>query len=253
MLLQGKTALITGGASGIGRAAALLFAREGAKVTIADRDVDGGQEAASAITSAGGKAIFVEADVTSETAVAAMVAATVEAFGGLDVAFNNAGGPGRYANETELDVLAYRRIVDLNMTSTWLCMKYEIPAMLARGGGAIVNNASRNAQAAAPNLFAYNSTKAAIVGMTRSAAVDHAADNIRVNALLPGFTLTPMVEQALKGKGLIAAGNIEARIPMRRMGTSEEQAEAALWLCSDRASFVTGTTLVVDGGHSAAL
>lgn len=253
MFLRGKIALVTGGASGIGRAAAILFAREGAAVAVADVDAEQGRETVEAIRSGDGQALFVETDVTSERDVAAMVAATVERFGGLDAAFNNAGGPGLYASATELDAETLRRIVDLNMTSTWLCMKYEIPAMRARGGGAIVNNASRNAQASAPNLFAYNSTKAAVVGMTRSAAVDHAADNIRVNALLPGFTMTPMVEQALKGKGLIAAGNIEARIPLRRMGTPEEQAEAALWLCSDRASFVTGTTLVVDGGHSAAL
>jgi NAD(P)-dependent dehydrogenase (short-subunit alcohol dehydrogenase family) len=253
MLCAGKIALVTGGASGIGRAAALVFAREGAKVAIADVDREGGQAVVAEIEQAGGEALLVEADVTSEAQVAAMVAQTVARFGGLDLALNNAGGPGRYASVSDVTDEDWQKVLALNMTATWLCMKYEIPEMEKRGGGAIVNTASRNGDSAAPNLFAYTAAKHGVIGMSRSAAIDLAKRNIRVNALQPGFTLTPMVEMARKGSGMIAGGNIEARVPMGRWGRPEEPAEAAVWLCSDRASYVTGTTLVVDGGVSALL
>lgn len=253
MLCEGKIALVTGAASGIGRAAALAFAREGARVTVADVDRAGGARVAEEIAAAGGVALFVETDVTREEMVAAMVTRTVERFGGLDMALNNAGGPGRYASVSAITSEDWDKVVALNMTSIWLCMKYEIEAMERSGGGAIVNTASRNGDSAAPNLFGYTATKHGVIGMSRSAALDLAAKNIRVNALQPGFTMTPMVEQALKGSGMIAAGNVEARIPMGRWGRPEEPAEAAVWLCSDRASYVTGTTLVVDGGVSAVL
>jgi NAD(P)-dependent dehydrogenase (short-subunit alcohol dehydrogenase family) len=253
MLCAGKIALVTGGASGIGRAAALAFAREGAKVTVADIDRAGGRAVAAEIEATAGEALFVETDVTSEQAVAAMVAHTVERFGALHMALNNAGGPVRYASVADMTDEDWGRVVALNMTSTWLCMKYEIPEMEKAGGGAIVNTASRNGDSAAPNMFAYTATKHGVIGMSRSAALDLARRNIRVNALQPGFTMTPMVEPAAKGAGLVAGGGIEARVPMGRWGRPEESAEAAIWLCSDRASYVTGTTLVVDGGLSAAL
>jgi NAD(P)-dependent dehydrogenase (short-subunit alcohol dehydrogenase family) len=253
MLCAGKVALVTGGASGIGRAAALIFAREGAQVAIADVDRDGGEAAAADIEEAGGEALFIGADVTREENVATMVARTVERFGGLDIALNNAGGPGRYASVTDVTAEDWANVLALNMTAIWLCMKYEIPELEKRGGGAIVNTASRNGDSAAPNLFAYTAAKHGVIGMSRSAALDLARRNIRVNALQPGFTMTPMVEMALRGSGMIAAGNIEARVPMGRWGRPEEPAEAAVWLCSERASYVTGTTLVVDGGVSAVL
>lgn len=253
MLCEGLVALVTGAASGIGRAAAVLFAREGAAVTVADINREQGEAVVREIETAGGRAIFVEADVTNEPTVANMVARTVEAFGGLDMALNNAGGPGRYANVEAVTPDDWRRVVDLNMTSVWLCMKHEIPAMEARGGGAIVNTASRNGDSAAPNLFGYTATKHGVIGMSRSAALDYAAKGIRVNALQPGFTMTPMVEMAMKGSGMIAAGGIEQRVPMKRWGRPEEPAEAAVWLCSPRASYVTGTTLIVDGGVAAVL
>lgn len=253
MLLAGKVAIVTGGASGIGRAAALLFAREGAAVCVADIDADGAAGAADEIAAAGGRAIGVRADVTDAAAIEAMVARTEAAFGGLDVAFNNAGGPVRYAALDVCDAEDWDKALALNMTGMWLCMKAEVAAMEKRGGGAILNCASRNADAAAPNLFAYTASKHGVIGITRSAALDLAARNIRVNALLPGVTRSPMIEQALQGTGFIASGKLQARIPMGRLATCDEQAEAAAWLLSDRASYVTGTTLTVDGGLSAAM
>lgn len=252
MLCEGKIALVTGAASGIGAAAATLFAREGAAVTLADIDTARGEQVAKAIVDAGGRAIFVTTDVTSETAIAAMVARTVSEFGGLDMAFNNAGTPGGYSTATSCTADEWQRVSDINARSIWWCMKYEVEEMKKRGGGAIVNTASRAGDSASFNMFSYVATKHAVVGMTRSAAFDFAASNIRVNALMPGFTLTPMLETAAKGAGLPSFDDVaQAMIPMRRLGRPEEQAEAAIWLCSDRASYVTGTAMIVDGGMSA--
>lgn len=253
MLLAGKIAIVTGGASGIGRAAALLFAREGAEVAVADIDEAGGVSAVEEIKANGGRAMFIATDVTDAAAVEAMVQHTEIEFGGLDVAFNNAGGPVRYAALDECTCEDWNKALSLNMTSMWLCMKAEVAAMERRGGGAILNCASRNADAAAPNLFAYTSSKHGVIGITRSAALDLAPRGIRVNALLPGVTRSPMIEQALQGSGFIASGKLQARIPMGRLARCEEQAEAAAWLLSDRASYVTGATLTVDGGLSAAM
>ncbi|MBB35090.1 MAG: hypothetical protein CME88_08005 [Hirschia sp.] len=253
MMLEGKVAIVTGAASGIGLAAAKLFAQEGASVCLADIDVQSGEVAAEDIRKSGGSAIFVTTDVTTQSAVDHMVARTLDAFGQLDIAFNNAGGPVRYAALDECTPEDWDKALALNMTGMWLCMKAEAKAMEASGGGAILNCASRNADAAAPNLFAYTSSKHGVIGMTRSAALDLAPRGIRVNALLPGVTRSPMIEQALNGSGFIASGKLQERIPMGRLAVCAEQAEAACWLLSDRASYVTGTTLMVDGGLSAAM
>jgi len=252
MLYTGKIALVTGAASGIGRAAAIAFAREGACVTVADREKNGGEEVVRVIRAAGGRAIFVETDVTSEAAIAAMVEATVGEFGGIDAAFNNAGAPGNYSTAVSCTEDEFARMVDVNIRSVWLCMKHEIPEMLKMGGGGIVNTASRAGDSASPTMFSYVATKHAVAGMTRSAALDFAAKNIRINALMPGFTDTPMLQVAAKGAGLPSLDLMaQTVIPMKRLGRPEEQAEAAIWLCSERASYVTGTTLMVDGGMSA--
>lgn len=252
MLCHNKVALVTGGASGIGRATAIAFAREGASVTIADRSIEQGETVAHEIVQAGGKAIFVQADVLSEAAIIAMVKATVDSFGGLDCAMNNAGTPGAYSTAGTASEEEWNSVVDLNMKSVWLCMKHEIPEMLKRGGGSIVNTASRAGDSAPRNMFTYVATKHAVVGMSRSAAIDYAARNIRVNALLPGMTHTPMMDIAAIGAGLPPLEDIARHvIPMQRLARAEEQAEAAIWLCSDRSSYITGITLAVDGGCSA--
>ena len=247
-----KSVIVTGGASGIGEAAALAFARAGAGVTIADIDVEAGLRVVDKIEKLGGKAVFVATDVTSEDAVAHLVAESVAAFGGLDIAFNNAGAPGNFSTAASCTEAEFDRMVALNMRSVYYCMKYEIPEMLKRGGGAILNTSSRAGDTAPRNMFMYSTTKHAVIGMSKSAAVDYATSNIRVNALLPGMTDTPMLGPAAKGAGLGGLGEyIAASVPMARLSTAEEQAEVALWLCSDQASFVTGIAMPVDGGNLA--
>lgn len=252
MLHASKVALVTGGASGIGREAALIFAREGAAVTVADVNRVDGNNVVSEITQNGGRAIFVETDVTDDSQVQRMVAATVEEFGGLDCAFNNAGSPGSYCTALSCDADAWNRLIAINMTGIWLCMKHEIPEMLKRGGGAIVNTASRAGDSAAGNMFAYATTKHAVVGMTRATAVDFAAQNIRVNAIMPGAIDTPLLRTAVDGIGM-SMDQFGEPVPMKRVGTAGEAAEAAVWLCSARASYMTGNTVVVDGGMHASI
>jgi NAD(P)-dependent dehydrogenase (short-subunit alcohol dehydrogenase family) len=252
MIYSGKVALVTGGASGIGRAAAIGFARDGACVTVADRDRSGGEAVVKQIIAAGGRAIFVETDVTSEAAIKAMIEKTVAEFGGLDAAYNNVGTMGNYSTAVTCTMEEWDSTFRLNMTSIWLCMKYEIPEMIKRGGGAIVNAASRAGDSAVPNIFSYVSTKHGVIGMTRSAAVDFAAQNIRVNALLPGFIDTQMLHGAATGAGMPPMeGLAQAMVPLKRLGQPQEPAEAVIWLCSDRASYVTGTCMITDGGLSA--
>ncbi len=250
---ENRVAIVTGGGSGIGAAAARLFAREGAAVAVVDI-AEAGEQVAASIRAEGGHAMFVRADVTQEADVAEMVAATVAAFGGLDIAFNNAGTSGSYSTAATCTQAEWDQVVDLNMKSVWLCMKYEIPEMLKRGGGAIVNTASMNAEVASRNMFSYISTKHGVMGLTRSAAIDFAGANIRVNALLPGPTKTPMLEAAFSGSGLPDASEWAATaIPLGRVSSAEEQAEAASWLCSPRSSYITGIGLPVDGGMGAAV
>ncbi|MCK9542849.1 MAG: glucose 1-dehydrogenase [Novosphingobium sp.] len=247
MRFAGKVALVTGGATGIGRETAIRYARQGAKVTIADINESEARETVSKIADAGGEAIFVRADMTRATDIEAMVRETVRRFGRLDAAFNNAGTPGGFTNVVDCTEEEWDRTQALNLKSVWLCMKHEIPAMLAGGGGAIVNTASEAANHPAPHMASYVATKAGVVGLTRSAAYDFAARGIRVNALLPGPTVTPMLLQGTQGleRPLDAFG---ARLPINRVGEVREQADAVLFLTSDEASFITGQALSVDGG-----
>jgi NAD(P)-dependent dehydrogenase (short-subunit alcohol dehydrogenase family) len=252
MMYSGKVALVTGGAAGIGRATALAFAREGACVTVADRDRAGGEAVAKKIRDDGGRAIFVETDVSSESAIIAMVDKTVAEFGGLDAACNNVGTMGNYTTAVTCTLAEWESTIRLNMTATWLCMKYEIPHMIKRGGGGIVNMASRSGDSAVPNIFAYITTKHAVIGMTRSAAVDFAAQNVRVNAVLPGFIDTQMLRNAAISAGMPEADDLAlAMVPLKRLGRPEEPAELVVWLCSDRASYITGNASIVDGGLDA--
>ena len=250
-LLAGKTALLTGGASGIGRATALAFAREGARVAVADR---GGAEATVAlINAAGGQAISLSGDVTDAAVVEAMVAQTVAAFGRLDCAFNNAGiapaavGPAGQRTH-ELTDASWQGVLDVNLTGVFLCMRAELRQMLQQGGGVIVNTASIAGLFGLPMAGAYVASKHGVVGLTKTAAIEYAADNIRVNAVCPGYITTPMTEETVRRRG----PQLMARVPTHRMGQPEEIAEAVVWLCSDRSSFVTGAAYTVDGGYSAA-
>lgn len=246
--IDGKVALVTGGASGIGRSTALRFAEEGAKVALSDVQVDAGQQVVREIEDAGGEAVFVEADVSKEADVARLVDETVTEFGGLDFAHNNAGIEGEVGSIAEMDLEEFQRVIDINLTGVFLSLKYEIPRLLERGGGAIVNTASVAAMTGGANLSHYYAAKHGVVGLTRSAALEVATDNIRVNAVLPGVIETPMIER-------FTAGNAEAKSalledePIGRLGKPEEIASAVVYLCSDDASFVTGHPMVVDGGY----
>jgi NAD(P)-dependent dehydrogenase (short-subunit alcohol dehydrogenase family) len=246
-MFVGKVALVTGAGSGIGRAAALAFAREGARVIVADVTVDAGQETVRAIGAHDGEALFVQADVSVAGDVSAMVERAVTTYGRLDCAFNNAGVEGEMATTAECSEENWDRTIAINLKGVWLCMRYEIPQMLAQGGGAIVNCASIAGLVGFPNLPAYTASKGGIVQLTRTAALEYAQQGIRVNALCPGVIHTPMVDRITAGDSQ-AEAQYAALEPIGRMGTAEEMAEAAVWLCSDAASFVTGHPLVADGG-----
>ena len=250
-LLTGKVALVTGSASGIGRATALAFAREGARTVVSDVDVAGGGETVGMIESASGEAIFVRADVTAEEEVAALLQATVAAYGQIDCAFNNAGLEREYTRPDErFTEETFQSTVDTNLKGVWLCMKYEIEQMLEQGFGAIVNSSSIAGLVGIPRQPIYVASKHAVAGMTRSAAVEYADRGIRINAVAPGLVDTPLMER-------IYASNPEMREeadswqPIGRPAKPEEIAEAVVWLCSDRASYVVGHIMAVDGGFVA--
>jgi NAD(P)-dependent dehydrogenase (short-subunit alcohol dehydrogenase family) len=245
-LLEGKSALVTGGASGIGRAAALAFAHEGARVMVADVNEAEGRKAAQEIRDAGGEARFARTDVTREEEVATMVRETVDAFGGLDCALNNAGMTGAAGPIQGLELEEFERVIALNLVGVFLCMKHEIPAMLD-GGGAIVNMASGAGLIPTPALAPYCASKHAVLGLTKTAALENARTGIRVNAICPGSTDTPMLQAAMAANPQVREMILSGQ-PGGRLGTAEEIAEAAVWLCSDRASFVTGHSMLVDGG-----
>lgn len=246
-MFAGRRVLVTGAGSGIGRAAALLFAGEGATVAVADLGRDSAEATAAAIRHAGGEAFAFACDVADRSAAFAMVDEAAAALGGLDCAFNNAGIT--HPLDPEWDDDAFDRTIQVNVGGVRHCMKAEIPHMLRAGKGAIVNTASALAlvSSGAPSLPGYTASKHAILGLTKTAALTYARQGIRVNALLPGVTHTAMVEGVL-AMGPEAKATLDGASPMGRMGTAEEMAEAAIWLCSDKASFVNGHGLVVDGG-----
>lgn len=247
MRFGGKVTLITGGGSGIGLAAAKAFAAEGARVIVADRDIDGAEAAAETIARAGGVAVAVRADVSDFASCQAMVAHAVETFGGLDIAFNNAGVPTAIGGEFEdFAIDEWRRVLATNLDGVFLAMKAEVPALKARGGGAIINTASVASLVAAPGMPGYVASKHAVAGLTKAAALDLIRHNIRVNAIAPGFIETAMTAGAL-GDPQARAG-IEGMIPAGRAGAAEEAAAAALFLASDAASYCIGAILTIDGG-----
>jgi 3-hydroxybutyrate dehydrogenase len=247
--LTGKVALVTGGASGIGRATALTFAREGAKLIIADMNEEGGQQTVHMITEQGGEATFVCVDVSQASEVEAMISKTVQTYGRLDCAHNNAGVTQRaYPTTAEFPEDDWHRVLAINLTGVWLCMKYEIPQMLMQGSGAIVNTASVAGLVGLAGRSAYVASKHGVVGITRTAALEYAPQGIRVNCVCPGYIRTPMVAYVLQKEGVQLEKQMVAREPIGRLGTPEEIAETVVWLCSDAASFITGHTMTVDGG-----
>jgi len=242
---QGKVAVVTGGSSGIGRAAALAFASKGAKVVVANRAVAEGEATARMITEGGGDALFVRTDVTKAAEVEALMKRAVDTYGRLDFAFNNAGTQPAPAATTEQTEEEWDRMLNVNLKGTWLCMKYEIPYLIKQGGSAIVNNASVSGMVGIPTWPAQCASKHGVIGLTRAVALEYAKTGLRVNVVCPGAIQTPMLEGLTGGNAEFAAGVVG---PMGRVGRPEEVADAVIWLCSDAASFVTGHALAVDGG-----
>jgi NAD(P)-dependent dehydrogenase (short-subunit alcohol dehydrogenase family) len=246
-----KVAVVTGAGSGIGQACALAFAKEGAKVIVADIVVAGGEETVRMIEDTKGEAIFVLSDVAKSVDVNSIMAMAMKTYGRLDYACNNAGigGPPMFTGDYLED--DWRAVIDVNLTGAWLCMKYELEIMKKQGGGAIVNMASILGKVGFATAPAYVAAKHGLIGLTETAALEYATQNIRINAVCPGFIYTPLLEKAGMKTGTDLHTQISNLHPMKRMGTSEEIANAVIWLCSDAASFITGHALMVDGGYTA--
>jgi NAD(P)-dependent dehydrogenase (short-subunit alcohol dehydrogenase family) len=240
--LSGRVALVVGGGSGIGRATARLLAERGASVVAADVDVEGAKATVDGLSSA----LAVEADVTSPSAVSAMVAAMVDRFGRLDIAVNSAGISGTFANLPDQTIEDWDRIMAVNLTSVFLCLRAEIPALLSTGGGSIVNLASAAGDMGVPGMAPYSATKHGVIGLTKSAALEYARSGLRVNAVLPGPVRTPMLQRFTGGDE--GVDGIGSTMPIGRAGEATEIAEAIVWLCSEAASYVTGHSFAVDGG-----
>ena len=251
-LLDGKATLITGAGGGIGGAAALAFAREGARVAVADIAAEAAAATVARINQAGGQAIALAGDVSRDADVKRIVDDTIAAFGRLDCAFNNAGIAGWHVEAAgkktaEWSEAAFDRMIAVNLKGVWLCLRHELPRMQAQGGGAIVNTASIAGLAGLPTSSAYVAAKHGVVGLTKTAAIEYAEAGIRVNAVCPGYIRTPMTGEVMQRRGEA----ILAQTPMHRMGEAEEIAEMVVWLFSDRASFVSGAAYNVDGGYMA--
>lgn len=247
--MAGKVALVTGGSSGIGKATAAAFAAEGATVVIASRNPAAGDAVASDIRHAGGEALWIQTDVTQAVQVEAMVRRVIETYGRLDYAFNNAGSGGRGSWIAELDEMDWDKTIDGFLKSAWLCMKYEITAMLKLGGGAIVNNSSVDGLRAFPWDPAYSAAKHGVIGLTKSTAMQYATKGIRINAVCPGWIRTPPTEGILAHDPRAEKGMILHQ-PIGRLGRPEEVAQAVVWLCSEKASLILGVAMPVDGGYT---
>ncbi len=246
---EGKVALVTGGGSGIGRATAVAFAGESAKVIIADISVENGEETVRMIKESGEEAAFVKADITQAAEVEALVDTTIKKYGRLDCAFNNAGILGNSNAIVDCTLDEWDTVMDLNLKGTFLCLKYEILRMLKQGSGSIVNSSSTMGVVAHENAPAYVASKHGIIGLTRSAALAYVKNNIRVNAICPGNTETPIFNQLRENMPEVLEGLISAT-PIGRFAQPDEIASAVLWLCSDAASYCTGHAMLVDGGYT---
>jgi NAD(P)-dependent dehydrogenase (short-subunit alcohol dehydrogenase family) len=246
--LKDRVALITGGGSGIGRAAALAYARNGCKVVVAGRRNEELEATVSLIMSGGGDAFAVSTDVSVAESVCALVAATIDRYGQLDIAFNNAGSEGKFAPITELTEADFDSVVGVNLKGVWLSVKYEIEAMLSHGqGGAIVNTSSFLAEGATAGSSVYSASKGGLIAMIRVIALEYGPRNIRINNILPGAINTPMFER-LGGPTALAA--LAAFTPLRRVGSPDEVGDVAVWLSTDEARFITGQSILVDGGFT---
>jgi NAD(P)-dependent dehydrogenase (short-subunit alcohol dehydrogenase family) len=250
MSFQGKVVLVTGGTSGIGRETAIQFAKQGAKVVLAGRRTEEGAAVVKEIEATGGEACFVQTDVVQEDQVKHLVEETVRRFGRLDIAFNNAGVE-QGAPITEFDETEYRKVFDINVLGVFLCLKYEIPAMLKSGGGSIINTSSILGHVATPGAAIYNASKFAVEGITKTAALELAGQGIRVNAVAPGAIATDMIDRFAGKEGSESRQRLAAQHPLGRLGRSEEIAAAVMYLASDAAAFTTGISLLVDGGFVA--
>jgi NAD(P)-dependent dehydrogenase (short-subunit alcohol dehydrogenase family) len=250
-LLSNRVALVTGAATGMGEATARCLAEEGARVVVADVDVEGGEATAARVREAGGKAVFVRADVAVEDDVAALVEACIAAFGALDCAVNNAALRPDHRPVMEADLDEFDRIIAVNLRGVLACMKHEARCMRARGGGAIVNIGSTSAFRPQAGSAAYVAAKHGVIGLTRTASAELAGQGVRVNAVCPGATRTPMMAQAMARRGVTEQEHAARLSQLGRFAEPREVAEASLWLCSDRSSFVTGHALAVDGGYLA--
>lgn len=247
--LENKVAIVTGAASGIGKETALLFAREGVKVTVSDINEESGLKVVEEIKSAGGEAIFVKANTASVEDNQRMVAETVAAFGSLNIAVNNAGVGSAFAKTAEVDVADWQRVIDINLSGVFYGMKFQIPEMVKAGGGSVINVASILGNVGFQGSSAYIAAKHGVVGLSKAGAIDHAADKVRVNAIGPGFVYTGLVNEETLGKELLEA--LEQKHALGRLGNPEEIAALCLFLASDAASFITGSYYPVDGGYLA--
>jgi NAD(P)-dependent dehydrogenase (short-subunit alcohol dehydrogenase family) len=246
MTLENKVALVTGATSGIGKAAALALGAAGAKVVFSGRREQEGEATAALIRDVGAECLFIRSDVSSEENIKALMQKTIETYGRLDCAFNNAGIESPTTPLHEQSIEDFDKLMAINVRGLFLCMKYEIQQMLSQGNGVIVNNSSMGGLIAFPGLSPYIASKHAVMGLTRSAALDYAKQGIRINAVNPGIIATEMIDRLSNG----SSNNLVPNIPMGRLGQAEEIAQAVVFLCSDAASYITGQPLVIDGGYT---